>query len=123
MQKPSDDGPVKPNIQARSMDERADAAVMLLKGLNPLQVQADQDGFSFLSYLLRMAIMEAQEIASGPTLAVEINKRLAREGMQRNLTEQIEAEEYLQAITHKSEDAKEGRLSFMEKRDPVFKGR
>ena len=67
MQKPSDDGPVKPNIQARSMDERTDAAVMLLKGLNPLQVQADKDGFSFLSYLLRMAIMEAQEIASGST--------------------------------------------------------
>ena len=64
----------------------------------------------------------AGEIASGPTLAVEINKRLARDGMNRSLTEQIEAEEYLQVITHNSEDAKEGRLSFMEKRDPVFKG-
>lgn len=73
--------------------------------------------------LLERAHALAREIASGPTLAVEINKRLAREGMQRNLPEQIEAEEYLQAITHRSEDAKEGRLSFLEKRDPVFKGR
>ncbi len=73
--------------------------------------------------LLERANALAHEIASGPTLAVEINKRLAREGMQRNLTEQIEAEEYQQAVTHRSEDAEEGRLSFMEKRDPVFKGR
>lgn len=65
----------------------------------------------------------AKEIASGPTLAIEIDKRLAREGMQRNLTEQIEAEEYLQRITHESEDVKEGRLSFVEKREPVFKGK
>lgn len=65
----------------------------------------------------------AREIARGPTLAVEINKRLAREGMERNLTEHIEAEQFLQEITHRSEDAKEGRLSFLEKREPVFKGR
>lgn len=72
--------------------------------------------------LMTRAEALAGEIASGPTLAVEINKRLARDGMNRSLTEQIEAEEYLQVITHNSEDAKEGRLSFMEKRDPVFKG-
>jgi len=65
----------------------------------------------------------AQEIAAGPTLAVEINKRLARDGMNRELSEQIEAEDYLQRITHSSEDAKEGRLSFVEKRPPVFQGK
>ncbi len=73
--------------------------------------------------LLERANALAQEIASGPTLAIEIDKRLAREGMRRDLTEQIEAEEYLQAITHRSEDAKEGQLSFIEKRASVFKGR
>jgi len=65
----------------------------------------------------------SSEIAHGPTLAVEINKRLAREGMERNLTEHIEAEQFLQEITHRSEEAREGRLSFLEKREPVFKGR
>lgn len=65
----------------------------------------------------------AGEIAHGPTLAIEINKRLTRDGLQRSLAEQIEAEEYHQAITHNSEDAVEGRRSFEEKREPAFKGR
>ena len=65
----------------------------------------------------------ASEIAHGPTLAIELDKRLARDGMQRTLTEQIEAEEYHQRITHASEDAIEGQRSFAEKREPVFKGR
>lgn len=73
--------------------------------------------------LMERANALALEIAHGPTLAIEINKRLAREGMYRNLTEQIEAEQFLQDITHKSEDAIEGRLSFIEKREPVFKGK
>jgi 2-(1,2-epoxy-1,2-dihydrophenyl)acetyl-CoA isomerase len=73
--------------------------------------------------LMERANALAYEIAHGPTLAIEINKRLAREGMERTLMEHIEAEQFLQLITHQSEDAKEGRLSFLEKREPVFKGR
>ena len=73
--------------------------------------------------LMERANALAGEIAKGPTLAVEINKRLAREGLDRNLTEQIELEQFLQQITQRSEDAREGGLSFIEKRDPVFKGR
>jgi 2-(1,2-epoxy-1,2-dihydrophenyl)acetyl-CoA isomerase len=65
----------------------------------------------------------ATEIASGPSLAIELNKRLTREAENRTLEEQIELEEYLQGITHKSEDAAEGRNSFLEKREPAFKGR
>jgi 2-(1,2-epoxy-1,2-dihydrophenyl)acetyl-CoA isomerase len=64
----------------------------------------------------------ATEIARGPSLAIELNKRLTREAENRTLEEQIELEEYLQAITHKSEDAAEGRASFLEKREPTFKG-
>ena len=73
--------------------------------------------------LLARAGALASEIARGPTLAIEINKRLAREGLERGLTEHIEAEQFLQASTHSSEDAREGRLSFLEKREPVFRGK
>ncbi len=65
----------------------------------------------------------ATEIAKGPSLAIELNKRLAHEGLNRGLEEQIELEQFLQQITHASEDAIEGRQSFLEKREPVFKGR
>lgn len=65
----------------------------------------------------------AGEIACGPSLAIELNKRLAHDGLTRTLEEQIELEEYLQAVTRESEDAVEGRVSFVEKREPVFRGR
>ena len=65
----------------------------------------------------------ARGIADGPSLAVELMKRLTYEGLTRGLDEQIEMEQFLQGITQKSEDAIEGRQSFLEKREPVFKGR
>jgi len=65
----------------------------------------------------------ATSIARGPSLAVELNKRLAQEGLTRGLDDQIELEQFLQGYTHNSEDAVEGRNSFLEKREPVFKGR
>ena len=67
MQNPSDDGPVKQSIHQRSMEEKTEAAMVLLRSLNSLQEKADEDGFGFLSYLLRMAVLEAQAIASSST--------------------------------------------------------
>ena len=73
--------------------------------------------------LCERATALAREIADGPSLAIELMKRLTHEGLTRGLDEQIEMEQFLQGITHNSEDAMEGRLSFLEKREPVFKGR
>lgn len=64
----------------------------------------------------------AEEIARGPSLAIELNKRLTQEALRRTLEEQIELEEYLQAVTRESADAREGRASFLEKREPQFRG-
>lgn len=65
----------------------------------------------------------AQSIARGPSVAIELMKRLVQEGATRGLDEQIELEQFLQQITHETEDAEEGRRSFLERREPVFKGR
>jgi 2-(1,2-epoxy-1,2-dihydrophenyl)acetyl-CoA isomerase len=65
----------------------------------------------------------AGAIARGPSVAIELMKRLVQEGATRGLGEQIELEQFLQQITHQTEDAEEGRRSFLEKREPVFKGR
>lgn len=65
----------------------------------------------------------ATEIATGPSVAIELMKRLTQESMDNELHTQIEQEQFLQQITHATDDAKEGRQSFLEKRDPVFKGR
>ena len=65
----------------------------------------------------------ASEIAHGPSLAIELDKRLVREAFDHDLERQTELEQFLQGYTNQSEDAKEGRLSFLEKREPVFKGR
>ena len=56
-------------------------------------------------------------------MAIELMKRLTHEGMTRGLDEQIEMEQFLQGITHNTEDSAEGRQSFLEKREPQFKGR
>jgi len=51
----------------------------------------------------------ARSFATGPSMAIELDKRLVRESWGRGLDEQIELEEYLQRITQGSEDAKEER--------------
>ena len=65
----------------------------------------------------------AHAIAHGPSVAIEIAKRLVRDSEGRDLVTQIEQEEFMQAATRGTEDAKEGRLSFLEKREPRFTGR
>jgi 2-(1,2-epoxy-1,2-dihydrophenyl)acetyl-CoA isomerase len=65
----------------------------------------------------------AASIAHGPSLAIELDKTLVRTWMSRTLEDQIEREQFLQSYTAGSEDAREGRQSFLEKRDPVFRGR
>ena len=65
----------------------------------------------------------ATEIAHGPSVAIELMKRLTQEGLSRGLDEQIQLEEYLQQVTRNTEDVIEGRNSFLEKREPIFRGR
>jgi 2-(1,2-epoxy-1,2-dihydrophenyl)acetyl-CoA isomerase len=92
-----------------------DAKEALRMGLVSEVVPADE--------LQNRATALAREIADGPSVAIELMKRLTQESMTRGLDEQIELEQFLQGITSRTEDAAEGRNSFLERREPVFKGR
>ena len=69
------------------------------------------------------ALALAAEIAHGPSVAVEIMKRMVRESATLSLRQHVELEEHLQRITFETEDFAEGRDSFLEKREPMFRGR
>jgi 2-(1,2-epoxy-1,2-dihydrophenyl)acetyl-CoA isomerase len=73
--------------------------------------------------LMPTAMALARRLAQGPLLALEITRRLAYGAMYPELVEHIQMEEYLQRVTLTSEDLQEGMRAFLEKREPVFRGR
>ncbi len=64
----------------------------------------------------------ALELAKGPTLAFGLAKRLVQLGVNETLETQMENERELIAKASKNKDFREGLLSFLEKREPKFKG-
>ena len=65
----------------------------------------------------------AREIAGNAPLAVRASKRMMRMGLQETFNDHVH-HVYLQLLPLlKTEDAREGMLSFVEKREAVFKGR
>ena len=73
--------------------------------------------------LMARASALAREIARGPSVAVEASKKLVRESLHRGIEEQTEMENFYQNFMQQTEDVKEGRLAFIEKREPDFRGR
>ena len=65
----------------------------------------------------------ARRLASGPTLAVGLTKRLVNAAEDATLTDALASEAALQELAGRSEDHAEGVAAFGEKRDPRFSGR
>lgn len=65
----------------------------------------------------------ARRLAAGPPLALHLTKRLLTNGLATGLAEALEAEGMAQSVTITTRDTAEAVRAFLEKRDPVFRGR
>lgn len=74
--------------------------------------------------LMDVAKEFALRIARGPSVSIELQKRLTYEGLKTTSVQtQMAHEDFAQHICYQTDDAKEGAVSFFEKRDPHFTGR
>lgn len=65
----------------------------------------------------------AGEIARGPAVAIGLSKTAIYRGLGSDLEAALDYEAFAQAVCSQTEDAWEGVQSFLDGRDPVFKGR
>ncbi|UCC59362.1 MAG: enoyl-CoA hydratase [Dehalococcoidia bacterium] len=73
--------------------------------------------------LMKVTREFAARIASGPSVAIELIKKGVYKGAVGELEAQLDFETLAQRICFQTEDFKEGIASFLEKRQPKFKGR
>jgi len=65
----------------------------------------------------------ATQLAKGPSVAIRLAKRLIYRCLDLDLVKALEDHQTALLIAQSTEDAKEGPLAYIEKREPIFKGR
>jgi 2-(1,2-epoxy-1,2-dihydrophenyl)acetyl-CoA isomerase len=65
----------------------------------------------------------ALQLARGPSVAIQWAKRLIYQCLELDLKEAFETQREAMAIVQRTEDAREGPRAWVEKREPIFKGR
>jgi enoyl-CoA hydratase/carnithine racemase len=102
------------------------AAELLYTGRSLGGEEAERWGFynrlSAPDALLREATEMAQGLASGPTFAHALTKRMMHQEWDMGVDQAIEAEAQAQAIAMQTRDFRRAYEAFVEKRKPVFEG-
>ena len=65
----------------------------------------------------------ATQLAKGPAVAINMTKRLIYRSLELDLSKALDDHELVMLIVDNTEDAKEGPRAWVEKREPIFKGR
>ena len=74
--------------------------------------------------LMKASFEFAQNLAKGPSLAIEMIKSMAYTALKSDsVMTQMAVENFMQQVCMESEDVKEGVMGFLEKRQPRFTGR
>lgn len=73
--------------------------------------------------VLEEAMSWAKELAKGPTKAFGLSKRALNEAIFADLEERLEYEAHMQEIAGRSDDFQEGVTAFLDKRQPIYKGK
>jgi 2-(1,2-epoxy-1,2-dihydrophenyl)acetyl-CoA isomerase len=74
-------------------------------------------------FLEEEAIALAARLAQGPTVALNLIRRLARDAEQLSLTDALDAERRAQRDAGRTQDFKSAVMAFLQKRQPQFDGR
>jgi 2-(1,2-epoxy-1,2-dihydrophenyl)acetyl-CoA isomerase len=72
---------------------------------------------------LKAAMEYAKQLASGPSVAVDLARRFIHKSLTSTLDEMLDYEAVASTMSAHTEDAREGTKAFVEKRKPEFKGR
>ena len=65
----------------------------------------------------------ASKLAHGANVVIDLTRRALYQSFNATLDDSIHYEAWATEVSHKTEDRAEGRTSFFEKRDPVYRGR
>jgi enoyl-CoA hydratase/carnithine racemase len=73
--------------------------------------------------LMAATLELVMQLAKGPSVAIQWAKRLIYQCLELDIKAAFEAQRQASAIVSRTEDAREGPRAWVEKREPVFKGR